>query len=135
MRGSETRPTLARTAIADPPAVPRRASLPSARSRSAARASSARGSRPRRRREQRCEVEALAPVGQRGPQIAERCNSRRNVVDAEVVDRRAAFELLPCERRRDGCERCWTRRINRRERTAPSVLVVIDEYATRGPLR
>ena len=45
---------------------------------------------------------------------------RRHVRHREVFDANPLADFLPRHRRRDGCVRPWTRRIDRRERTAPA---------------
>ena len=48
--------------------------------------------------------------------------------------RDAALELFPRDRRGDRGVRLRTRRVHRRERAAPGVLVVVDEHASGGRL-
>ena len=72
---------------------------------------------------------------QRLPEVADLREPRGNVVDPEVLDLDAACDLFPRHRRRHRRAGAWPHRIDRRERTAPGVLVVIDEHAARGALR
>src|SRR2546422_847014 len=64
---------------------------------------------------------------QRRPQVPAPPHARRHVVDAEVVDGEAALDLRPGDRRRDGGARRRAHRVDRSERPAPRVLVVVDQ--------
>ena len=90
--------------------------------------------RPAVGREQGGEVDAR-PREHRRPEIAELLEARGDVVDPEVFDLDVALDLLPRHRRRDGRARVRADRVDRRERAAPGVLVVVDEHAPHGRVR
>src|SRR5436305_10237696 len=73
--------------------------------------------------------EAAARGEQRLPQIAEPLHARGHRAHREVFDADAAVDLLPRDRRRHGGVRTRARRIDRGERAAPPVLVVVDQHA------
>src|SRR5688572_7823039 len=81
------------------------------------------------------EIEPAAAREEGRPQVAELRDACRHVLDPEIVDDRAVFELFPRERRRDCGERLRPRGVRRGERSTPGVLVVVDEYAAYGSLR
>ena len=62
-------------------------------------------------------------------------HARGHVVDAEVRDLHTILDLLPRHRRRHGGFRCGSRRVHRRERSAPRILVVVHEHASARSLR
>src|SRR5204863_7892032 len=65
---------------------------------------------------------------QRRPQVPTSLDARGHIVDAEVVDREAALDLGPGDRRRDGGARRRAHRVDRSDRPAPRVLVVVDQH-------
>src|SRR6266852_5078201 len=81
------------------------------------------------------EIESAALGEQRLPEIAELLDARRHIPHREVFDANALPDFLPRHRRRDGRVRPRARRINRRERAAPAILVVVDEDAPARAFR
>ena len=83
----------------------------------------------------RAESSNSAACGEeRLPQVADLRDPRRDVAHGEVLDLHAALDLLPGDRRRHGGLRTRPHRIDRRQRAAPRVLVVVDQHAAVRPL-
>src|ERR1700730_2305649 len=81
------------------------------------------------------QVESPAGAEQGFPKIAQLSQSRGNILDRKVFDSDNAPDLLPRDRRRDSRLRPRSNRIDRCERPAPRILVVVDEDAAWWPLR
>ena len=81
------------------------------------------------------QVEAAARLQQRLPEIADLRDPPRHVRDGEIFDAHAAVDFLPRQRRRHGCRRPRAHRVDRGQRAAPPVLVVVHEHAAGRPLR
>jgi len=86
----------------------------------------------RRRLQHAHQIESLLSQ-HRLPQVAELLCARDDVVDAKVFDLHAALDLFPRHRRRHAGHRRRANRVDRCERAAPRVLVVIDEHASVRP--
>src|SRR5258705_5607718 len=123
-RGSETRPTWARTAIRRRRGPCRPTSPPSAD-----RGASAGGSQVFLERNSASRLE------QRLPEIAQGFDPAGDVVDPEVLDLDALLNFI--RRHGRGHRGFGSRpyRVDRRERASPRVLVVVDEHVLRRALR
>src|SRR6266446_7383088 len=87
------------------------------------------GEKARSRCEPR-EVEAPAPVvGDGRPQVAETRDALAHVVDPEVLDGHPARDLVPRHGRRHTGPRMRAHGVDRRQRAAPRVLVVVEQDA------
>src|SRR6266849_10488915 len=81
------------------------------------------------------QVESAAGGEQRFPEIVQRSHTRRNVLHGEVFDSDTAPDLLPRDWRRDGRLTRRSNRIDRRQRPAPRILVVVDQDTPGRTLR
>src|SRR5262249_34089192 len=81
------------------------------------------------------EIEPAALLCHGLPEIAELRDPRGDIPDGEVRDAQALLDFLPGHRRRDAGFGTRARRVDRGERAAPPVLVVVDEDAAARTVR
>src|SRR5439155_21450048 len=79
-------------------------------------------------------IETTTRGQKRLPEVAELFDTTGNILYREIFDAYAVVNFFPRHWRRDGCLRPRANGVNRGERPAPGVLVVVHEDATMRPL-